>query len=152
VPGRGRRARRDRGRRTARQDRGQGPRSGQGDLREHPRPGTLALTGGFAAGRGARGAGADGAARRSPAPDRRADRGAPRLTAAAPPRLDVWLVEHGLAESREKAQALVMAGRVRIDGQPASKPGMPVRGEPAVEVVPGATAVGRGGAKLEGAL
>ena len=27
------------------------------------------------------------------------------------PRLDVWLVEHGLAESREKAQALVMAGR-----------------------------------------
>ncbi len=32
-------------------------------------------------------------------------------------RLDVWLVGHGLAESREKAQALVMAGRVRVDGR-----------------------------------
>ncbi len=38
-------------------------------------------------------------------------------------RLDVWLAEHGLAESREKAQALVMAGRVAVDGQRASKPG-----------------------------
>ena len=38
-------------------------------------------------------------------------------------RLDVWLAEQGLAESREKAQALVMAGRVRVDGRPATKPG-----------------------------
>ena len=42
------------------------------------------------------------------------------------PRLDVWLVEHGLAESREKAQALVMAGRVQVDGAAATKPGAAV--------------------------
>jgi 23S rRNA (cytidine1920-2'-O)/16S rRNA (cytidine1409-2'-O)-methyltransferase len=67
-------------------------------------------------------------------------------------RLDVWLVEHGLAPSREKAQALVMAGRVRIDGQPATKAGTAVRGEAAVDVVPGPEHVGRGAIKLEGAL
>ena len=32
-------------------------------------------------------------------------------------RLDLLLVERGLAESRAKAQALVMAGQVRVDGQ-----------------------------------
>ena len=42
-------------------------------------------------------------------------------------RLDVWLAEHGLAESREKAQALVMAGRVSVDGQRATKPGSRVK-------------------------
>jgi len=45
-------------------------------------------------------------------------------------RLDLRLVEEGLAESREKAQALVMAGRVRVDGQPATKPGAPVAAPP----------------------
>ena len=34
-------------------------------------------------------------------------------------RLDVWLAEHGLAESREKAQALVMAGAVVAEALPA---------------------------------
>jgi 23S rRNA (cytidine1920-2'-O)/16S rRNA (cytidine1409-2'-O)-methyltransferase len=67
-------------------------------------------------------------------------------------RLDVWLVEHGLAPSREKAQALVMAGRVRVDGQPATKAGTAVRAEAAVDVVPGPEHVGRGAIKLEGAL
>lgn len=68
------------------------------------------------------------------------------------PRLDVWMVEHGLAESREKAQALVMAGRVRIDGAPASKPGDAVADGAAVELIPGPQHVGRGAIKLAGAL
>jgi 23S rRNA (cytidine1920-2'-O)/16S rRNA (cytidine1409-2'-O)-methyltransferase len=67
-------------------------------------------------------------------------------------RLDVWMVEHGLAESREKAQALVMAGRVRVDGAPASKPGDAVANGAAVELIPGPLHVGRGAIKLAGAL
>jgi 23S rRNA (cytidine1920-2'-O)/16S rRNA (cytidine1409-2'-O)-methyltransferase len=64
----------------------------------------------------------------------------------------VWLVEQGLAPSREKAQALVMAGRVRVNGEPATKAGTPVRDEAVVEVRPGPEHVGRGALKLEGAL
>jgi 23S rRNA (cytidine1920-2'-O)/16S rRNA (cytidine1409-2'-O)-methyltransferase len=67
-------------------------------------------------------------------------------------RLDVWLAEQGLSESREKAQALVMAGRVRIDGRPATKPGTRVREGERVEVEPGPAHVGRGALKLRGAL
>jgi 23S rRNA (cytidine1920-2'-O)/16S rRNA (cytidine1409-2'-O)-methyltransferase len=67
-------------------------------------------------------------------------------------RLDVWLAEHGLAESREKAQALVMAGRVRVNGAPATKPGVAVRLPALVEVVPGPEHVGRGALKLVAAL
>ena len=37
-------------------------------------------------------------------------------------RLDRLLVDRGLAESREKAQALIMAGEVRVNDQKASKP------------------------------
>jgi 23S rRNA (cytidine1920-2'-O)/16S rRNA (cytidine1409-2'-O)-methyltransferase len=67
-------------------------------------------------------------------------------------RLDVWLAEKGHAESREKAQALVMAGRVRVNGEPARKPGSPVRAHDRVLVLAGPTHVGRGAFKLEGAL
>jgi 23S rRNA (cytidine1920-2'-O)/16S rRNA (cytidine1409-2'-O)-methyltransferase len=67
-------------------------------------------------------------------------------------RLDVWLAEQGRAESREKAQALVMAGRVRVDGQPATKPGSRVREGASVEVDEGPGHVGRGALKLRGAL
>lgn len=74
------------------------------------------------------------------------------MSGQGPPRLDVWLVEHGLAESREKAQGLIMAGRVRMDGAPAEKAGMGVREGTVVEVVPGPHHVGRGAVKLEGAL
>lgn len=68
------------------------------------------------------------------------------------PRLDLWLVAHGLADSREKAQALVMAGRVRIGGQAATKAGTPVRPDATVEVLAGPAHVGRGALKLAGAL
>jgi len=67
-------------------------------------------------------------------------------------RLDVWLAEQGLTESREKAQALVMAGRVRVSGRPATKPGTPVREGAVVEVDAGPSHVGRGALKLAGAL
>jgi 23S rRNA (cytidine1920-2'-O)/16S rRNA (cytidine1409-2'-O)-methyltransferase len=67
-------------------------------------------------------------------------------------RLDLALVERGLAESREKAQALVMAGRVLVDGRPGMKPGASLSAEALVEVLPGPTHVGRGALKLAGAL
>jgi 23S rRNA (cytidine1920-2'-O)/16S rRNA (cytidine1409-2'-O)-methyltransferase len=61
-------------------------------------------------------------------------------------------VERGLAESRQKAQALVMAGRVRVDGLAAAKPGTAIAQGARVEVLPGPAHVGRGALKLEGAL
>jgi 23S rRNA (cytidine1920-2'-O)/16S rRNA (cytidine1409-2'-O)-methyltransferase len=67
-------------------------------------------------------------------------------------RLDVWLSEKGLAESREKAQALVMAGRVTVDGRTATKPGTRVRADADVAVAPGPAHVGRGALKLGPAL
>jgi 23S rRNA (cytidine1920-2'-O)/16S rRNA (cytidine1409-2'-O)-methyltransferase len=67
-------------------------------------------------------------------------------------RVDAAMVERGLAESRQKAQALVMAGRVRIAGAPARKPSDPVAAGAALEVVPGPEHVGRGALKLLGAL
>jgi 23S rRNA (cytidine1920-2'-O)/16S rRNA (cytidine1409-2'-O)-methyltransferase len=67
-------------------------------------------------------------------------------------RLDVWLAEHGLAESREKAQALVMAGRVRVGGQKVEKPGARVPEGASVAVEAGPGYVGRGALKLAGAL
>jgi 23S rRNA (cytidine1920-2'-O)/16S rRNA (cytidine1409-2'-O)-methyltransferase len=67
-------------------------------------------------------------------------------------RLDVWLVDHGLAESRQKAQALVMAGRVRVGGHPARKAGETVPADACIEVLPGPEHVGRGALKLAGAL
>ena len=67
-------------------------------------------------------------------------------------RLDVRLVELQLAESREKAQALVMAGRVRVDGRSATKSGAAVAGDAVVEVLAGPDHVGRGAVKLAGAL
>jgi 23S rRNA (cytidine1920-2'-O)/16S rRNA (cytidine1409-2'-O)-methyltransferase len=66
--------------------------------------------------------------------------------------VDVALVERGLAESRQKAQALVMAGRVRIAGAPARKSSDPVAPGAELEVLPGPGHVGRGALKLAGAL
>jgi 23S rRNA (cytidine1920-2'-O)/16S rRNA (cytidine1409-2'-O)-methyltransferase len=67
-------------------------------------------------------------------------------------RLDVWLAEHGHAESREKAQALVMAGRVRVNGIPATKAGVALRLPAEVEVIAAPEHVGRGALKLAAAL
>jgi 23S rRNA (cytidine1920-2'-O)/16S rRNA (cytidine1409-2'-O)-methyltransferase len=67
-------------------------------------------------------------------------------------RLDRLLVERGLVESREKAQALIMAGEVLLNGQKASKPGQPVDFEASLEVLARPPYVSRGGLKLAGAL
>ena len=67
-------------------------------------------------------------------------------------RLDVLLVERGLAESRQKAQGLVMAGRVRVGGVPVSKSGTAVADDTPVELVEAPAHVGRGALKLDGAL
>ena len=67
-------------------------------------------------------------------------------------RLDRALVERGLVESREKAQALIMAGEVRVDGQKAAKPGQPVGPDATLEVLARSPYVGRGGFKLAAAL
>ena len=49
-------------------------------------------------------------------------------------RLDVAMVERGLAESRQKAQAVIMAGQVFVDGQRVDKAGAPVTEARAIEV------------------
>ncbi len=67
-------------------------------------------------------------------------------------RLDLLLVERGLAESRSKAQALVMAGQVRVDGQVADRAAANISNEAEVTVDKGARFVSRGGEKLEAAL
>jgi 23S rRNA (cytidine1920-2'-O)/16S rRNA (cytidine1409-2'-O)-methyltransferase len=67
-------------------------------------------------------------------------------------RLDQLLVERGLTESRAKAQALVLAGQVLVDGQPAGKPGHLVAANARLEVAEQPRYVGRGGVKMEAAL
>jgi 23S rRNA (cytidine1920-2'-O)/16S rRNA (cytidine1409-2'-O)-methyltransferase len=67
-------------------------------------------------------------------------------------RLDRLLVERHLAESREKAQALIMAGEVLLNGQKAAKPGQTVAEDAAVEVLARPPYVSRGGFKLAAAL
>lgn len=67
-------------------------------------------------------------------------------------RVDVALVERGLAETRQKAQALVMAGRVRVAGAVARKPSDAVAPQAELCVDPGPEHVGRGALKLGGAL
>jgi len=62
------------------------------------------------------------------------------------------MVEHGLAENRQKAQALIMSGAVLVDGQKALKAGQPVDENARVEVTAKLRYVSRGGLKLEGAL
>ena len=67
-------------------------------------------------------------------------------------RLDVQLVERGLAETRARAQAVIRAGAVCVDGQVLDKPGMPVPRDAQVTVRAAPPYVGRGGTKLAGAL
>lgn len=67
-------------------------------------------------------------------------------------RLDVLLVERGLAESRAKAQAIIMAGQVRVADQVLLKPGTAVPADSELTVDSGPRFVSRGGEKLDAAL
>ena len=67
-------------------------------------------------------------------------------------RLDVLLVERGLAESRSKAQALIMAGQVRVADQVTLKPATAVSSDSVLTVDSGPRFVSRGGEKLDAAL
>jgi 23S rRNA (cytidine1920-2'-O)/16S rRNA (cytidine1409-2'-O)-methyltransferase len=67
-------------------------------------------------------------------------------------RLDVLLVERGLAESRAKAQAMIMAGQVRVADQVTLKSGTAVSADSVLTVDSGPRFVSRGGEKLDAAL
>ncbi len=67
-------------------------------------------------------------------------------------RIDHLLVERGLAESREKAQALILAGHVLVNGQKAAKPGHSVARDAVIEIAERMPYVSRGGYKMAGAL
>ena len=68
-------------------------------------------------------------------------------------RLDVLLTEQGYADTRSKAQAIIMAGQVYVDGQKADKPGISYEETVAIEVRgESCPYVSRGGLKLEKAL
>ena len=69
-------------------------------------------------------------------------------------RLDVLLVERGLAPSRERARALILAGEARVEGQPAPKAGMLVPRDARLELAGDGEVryASRGGLKLERAL
>ena len=68
-------------------------------------------------------------------------------------RLDLLVVETGLADSREKAQAMILAGEVRVNGSRSDKAGMQVATDARIEVSgTSAKYASRGGLKLEGAL
>lgn len=71
---------------------------------------------------------------------------------AARVRLDQLLVQRALAPSRERAQALILAGAVRVDGEVADRAAAPVADDAAVTIASGPRFVSRGGEKLEGAL
>jgi 23S rRNA (cytidine1920-2'-O)/16S rRNA (cytidine1409-2'-O)-methyltransferase len=68
-------------------------------------------------------------------------------------RLDVLVFERGLAKSRAKAQAMILAGEVRVDGARGDKAGMQVPADARIEISGNSSKyASRGGLKLEGAL
>ena len=67
-------------------------------------------------------------------------------------RLDQALVERGLCESRERAKRAVLAGQVRVNGQPARKPSDSVKPDDTLALDAGEKYVSRGGHKLQHAL
>jgi 23S rRNA (cytidine1920-2'-O)/16S rRNA (cytidine1409-2'-O)-methyltransferase len=67
-------------------------------------------------------------------------------------RLDLLLTEQGLAESRQKAQALILAGQVLVDGSPGLKPGQQVAADARLTLKAVEPYVSRGGYKLAAAL
>jgi 23S rRNA (cytidine1920-2'-O)/16S rRNA (cytidine1409-2'-O)-methyltransferase len=75
------------------------------------------------------------------------------MTRAGRTRLDVLLVERGLAPTREKAQAMILAGLVEVGGRRVDKAGEPVDPDAALAVGgPAHPYVSRGGVKLAAAL
>jgi 23S rRNA (cytidine1920-2'-O)/16S rRNA (cytidine1409-2'-O)-methyltransferase len=72
---------------------------------------------------------------------------------SAKQRLDLLVVEKGLASSRQRARALIMAGKILVDTQRMEKPGVPVSVDSQI-ILKGEdlSFVSRGGLKLEGAL
>jgi 23S rRNA (cytidine1920-2'-O)/16S rRNA (cytidine1409-2'-O)-methyltransferase len=67
-------------------------------------------------------------------------------------RLDQLLTQKGLADSRSQAQALIMAGRVLVNGQPATKAGVQLSPQATVSLKEEAPYVSRGGEKLAAGL
>ena len=67
-------------------------------------------------------------------------------------RLDVILVQRGLVESRERARRLILAGKVRVNGQVISKAGTRVPTKAQIEITEPERYVSRGGYKLEQAF
>jgi 23S rRNA (cytidine1920-2'-O)/16S rRNA (cytidine1409-2'-O)-methyltransferase len=67
-------------------------------------------------------------------------------------RLDLLVVNRGLAQSREKARALILAGQVLVNGQKADKAGANVDVTAKIDLLAQPRYVGRGGLKLEAAL
>jgi 23S rRNA (cytidine1920-2'-O)/16S rRNA (cytidine1409-2'-O)-methyltransferase len=76
-----------------------------------------------------------------------------RSNVAAPSaqRLDEAVAEHA-GVTRSRARSLIIAGRVRVDGRPATKPGTPVAASAVLDVERPRPFVSRGGEKLEDAL
>ncbi len=67
-------------------------------------------------------------------------------------RIDQLLVDRGLAETRQRAQAMIMAGDVLVEGEPVTKPGLHITQQSEITVKNKCLFVSRGGLKLEGAL
>lgn len=67
-------------------------------------------------------------------------------------RIDRLVLERGLANSRSKSQAIIMAGEVLVDGEPVTKSGHMVSKDAQIEIVAAAPYVSRGGYKLNAAL
>lgn len=68
------------------------------------------------------------------------------------PRLDVIVAKSGLAESRERAQALILAGKVRVAGETERRPDRAVSADAAISVESGPRFASRGALKLAPAL
>jgi 23S rRNA (cytidine1920-2'-O)/16S rRNA (cytidine1409-2'-O)-methyltransferase len=68
-------------------------------------------------------------------------------------RIDKLLVDRGIVQSRERARAMLMAGKVAVEGKRIDKPGVQVNGEARIQLQAGDSSyVSRGGEKMEGAL
>ncbi len=67
-------------------------------------------------------------------------------------RLDVLLTKNGLSDTRSKAQALIMAGKVQVDGQVVTKVGTQIPVDANIVIKGDLPYVSRGGLKLEAAL